>query len=208
LSKNPQPVVRIPLADGSVAELRPLTSADGHLLAEGLEHMSLESRYSRFGIGVDHLTESELRYLTDIDLEHHVGWGATIDEEPAGVGRYIVSAANPTRAEIAIAVVDRFQRRGLGRALFDALVSSARTGAVRALVFSVQPSNRSVLKMLRGVEVRLDDTQDLVVGTIKIDDVGPLEHEADHAALLAVYRELQFSSGTSESRSSDAELMQ
>jgi GNAT superfamily N-acetyltransferase len=208
LSKNLQPIVEITLDDGSVAEMRPLTPEDGPLLAEGLEHMSLESRYSRFGMGVDHLTESELRYLTDLDLEDHVGWGATIDGDPAGVGRYIVSASSPTRAEIAIAVVDRFQRRGLGRALFDALVSSARTGRVRELVFSVQPTNRSVLKMLRGIEVHLDEAQGLVVGTIRTDDVGPLDHEEEYAALLAVYRETQPSSGTSESRSSDAELMQ
>ncbi|HEX9865388.1 MAG TPA: hypothetical protein VGC03_10515, partial [Acidimicrobiia bacterium] len=102
------PSILVVLRDGTTAELRPITPDDRALLKEGLRQMSEESRFARFGSGIASLRDAELRYLTDVDQIRHVAWGAVIDEEPAGVGRYILG--DGPDAEIAIAVVDRFQR--------------------------------------------------------------------------------------------------
>ena len=161
-----QDVIRVTLRDGSTAEMRPINPGDKDLLLEGLGQMSPQSRLARFGSGISGFSASELRYLTDVDQVSHVAWGATIDEEPAGIGRYIVDDA--ADAEIAVAVVDRFQRRGLGRALFDALAASARAAAIETFHFAIEPWNRAVLRMLPGVEVAEDESEGMLIGRISV----------------------------------------
>jgi GNAT superfamily N-acetyltransferase len=151
--------------------MRPLVPDDKDRIVEGLNQMSPQSRAARFGTGISGLSAAELRYLTDIDQVSHVAWGATIGGEPAGVGRYIVDDA--ADAEIAIAVVDRFQRRGLGRALFDALAASARAAGISRFRFEIEPWNRKVLHMLGDVEVSEDGDQGMLIGRISLADIPP-----------------------------------
>ena len=186
-SEGALPTVEVILRDGSVADVRPIQPGDRSLIEEGLAHMSLQSRVARFGSGIAHLSESELDYLTEIDLVDHVAWGATIDDVPAGTGRYIRPAAGD-EAEVAVAVVDEFQRRGLGRVLFDALVSSARHNGVGRLYFSVHPTNEIVLRMMRGVGARLDDSEGLVVGHFEAKDVSQGPNHSGFVELLKRYQ--------------------
>jgi len=181
------PTISITLRDGSIAELRPIHPDDRVLLAEGLSQMSIESRFARFGTGVDHLTDAELDYLTNIDHVAHVAWGAVIDGEPAGVGRYI-RFSDPVCADIAVTVVDKFQGRGLGRVLFDALIASARANQVDELCFAVQPFNEAVRRMLAGVEANLDETEGLVQGRIDVASVPPTELDHQFVELLTRFQ--------------------
>ncbi|MGH8913232.1 MAG: GNAT family N-acetyltransferase [Acidimicrobiia bacterium] len=187
---------------------------DRALFAEGLRQMSLASRFARFGSGVASLGEAELRYLTEVDQVSHVAWGATIDGQPAGVGRYIVDAA--ADAEIAITVVDRFQRIGLGRALFDALVATARAGGLETFRFAIEPWNRSVLRMLPGVDIVADETDGMLGGRIEIAELPPGERVEEFVTVIDSCRRggpgreppAQRSGSGAGSRSNDAELMQ
>jgi GNAT superfamily N-acetyltransferase len=177
-----RPTVRVTLRDGTIAELGPLASEDRALLAEGLSQMSEESRFARFGSGRSSLSDAELQYLTDVDQVTHVAWGARIDGSPAGAGRYIVG--DDGEAEIAIAVVDRYQGIGLGRALFDALVASARAGEVEAFYFSIQPWNRVVIRMMEGFDVHFDESEGMLTGRLVIDDVPPGDREGEYVGAL------------------------
>ncbi|MGH8951930.1 MAG: GNAT family N-acetyltransferase [Acidimicrobiia bacterium] len=174
--------IEISLRDGTVAEMRPISPEDRGLLAEGLSRMSEQSRFARFGTGVSSLSDSELRYLTEVDQVSHVAWGATIDDEPAGVGRYIL--AGGSEAEIAITVVDRYQLRGLGRLLFEALAASARAAGVSAFTFSIEPWNRSVLRMLPGVSIELDEADGMLTGGVDLAEIPPGDHDQDFVDLL------------------------
>ncbi|MEE9534584.1 MAG: hypothetical protein V3W06_09195, partial [Acidimicrobiia bacterium] len=62
-----RPRLTIWLRDGSEVLLSPLSAEDSGLIEEGLDHLSVESRYTRFGQGVGHLSHSELEYLTNVD---------------------------------------------------------------------------------------------------------------------------------------------
>jgi GNAT superfamily N-acetyltransferase len=177
-----QDVIRVTLRDGSVAEMRPINPGDKGLLVEGLSQMSPQSRLARFGSGISGLSDSELRYLTDVNQVSHVAWGATIDDEPAGVGRYIVDGS--AAAEIAITVVDRFQRRGLGRALFEALTASARAAGIETFHFAIEPWNQIVIRMLAGVEVVEDETNGLLTGRITVADIAVGPREAEFVEML------------------------
>jgi GNAT superfamily N-acetyltransferase len=181
-SEQQLPQIPIQLRDGSVAELRPIGPGDRPLLVEGLSRMSEQSRFARFGSGISNLSDSELRYLTEVDQVSHVAWGATIDDEPAGVGRYIVGGDSV--AEFAITVVDHFQRRGLGRALFEALVASARASGIEEFRFSIEPWNRSVIRMLPGVDVTLDEGDGMLNGRFELARVPPSEYEREYVDLL------------------------
>lgn len=181
------PQIPIPLRDGSVARLRPMTPEDRALLVEGLGRMSEQSRFARFGSGISRLSDAELRYLTEVDQVTHVAWGALIDDVPAGVGRYILGEDGV--AEIAVTVVDEFQRRGLGRALFDALVASARASGIEELRFSIQPWNRDVVRMFPGVDVILDEHDGMLTGRVDVAGVPGSAHEHEYVELLDLCRQ-------------------
>ena len=102
--------------------------------------------------------------------------------EPAGVGRYIVDGA--AEAEIAITVVDRFQRRGLGRALFDALAASARAAGIESFHFAIEPWNRTVLRMLPDIEVGHDESEGMLTGRIALAEIPTSGQEPEFVDLL------------------------
>ena len=181
------PTIAITLRDGSIAELRPIHPDDRVLLAEGLSQMSIESRFARFGTGIDHLTDAELDYLTNVDHVAHVAWGALIDDEPAGVGRY-VRFSDADCADIAVTVVDRFQGRGLGRVLFDALIASARANKLDEVCFAVQPFNEVVRRVLAGVEANLEEVGGLIQGRIDLAAIPPSKLDDRFEGLLAQFQ--------------------
>jgi len=180
------PQIPIQLRDGSVAQLRPIGPWDRPRLVEGLSRMSEQSRFARFGSGISNLSDAELRYLTEVDQVSHVAWGAIIEDEPAGVGRYIVGEDGV--AEIAVTVVDEFQRRGLGRALFDALVASARSSGIEELRFSIEPWNNPVVRMFPGVDVVLDEHDGMLHGRVEVAVVPVGPHESEYVELLDLCR--------------------
>ena len=181
-NRQEQIVVPVTLRDGSIAEIRPIGPADKGLLVEGLQQMSPKSKFARFGSGIASLGAAELRYLTDVNQVSHVAWGAVIDDEPAGVGRYIVDGA--AEAEIAVTVVDEFQRRGLGRTLFDALAASARAAGIEIFHFAIEPWNRGVLRMLPGIAVAHDGSDGMLTGRIELSEVPASRHEEEFVDLL------------------------
>ncbi|MGD2060902.1 MAG: GNAT family N-acetyltransferase [Acidimicrobiia bacterium] len=175
------------LEDGATLTLSPILKTDREFFEKGLDEMSLENRFARFGAGKSSLTNGELDYLTDVDQRHHVAWGAAIDEEVAGVGRYIVSD-DGAPAEIAITVLDHMQRRGVGRALFEALIAVARHDDVHELSFEAQADNEAVMSLVRGVEISPLLDGDVVERVIRVSD---LPHTSHDDALAAVIEEVR-----------------
>lgn len=175
------------MADGSVALLSPLGAEDRDLLSEGLELLSIESRYTRFGQGRSGLTNRELDYLARVDQRSHVAWGAAVDGEGAGVGRYI-RLDDQGCAEIAVTVLDEYQQRGLGSLLFEALVAVARADGIEVFCFAVVPGNAPVEHMIRDLQVKLDQTGSLIEGRLAIADLPVGSHEAELVAVIDLAR--------------------
>lgn len=182
-----RPRLEVELADGAVALLSPLAAGDRLLLVEGLAELSVESRYKRFGQGVGSLTEAELDYLSNIDLHNHVAWGGAIDGEGAGVGRYIRLGDRAT-AEIAVTVLDRYQRRGLGNVLFRALTAIARADGISEFRFEFVPENVPVRRMVGGLELDLDESGSALIGHVSLEDIPLDEHEEEFVSVMAEAR--------------------
>lgn len=179
----------VTLANGEVAELRPILRSDAPMIAEGFDHLSESSRFARFGMGRGQLSKQELDYLTDVDLVTHVAWGAIVNEEPAGVARYL-TLPKEDAAEVAVTVVDRFQQLGLGTALFEALVAVARHDGLRKLTFEIDPSNEPVQTLLSRVDQRLGESG-LVHGEARVAELAHSEREDDYVGLIQEYRRIR-----------------
>jgi GNAT superfamily N-acetyltransferase len=77
-----------------------------------------------------------------------VAWLASVDDRPAGIGRYVRMNDDPCTADLALEVVDEHQRRGLGTALLDTITTVAVANGVRRLRATVLPENRASLRLL------------------------------------------------------------
>lgn len=192
MNSTPAPrTIEVELVGGLVAELRPILPTDAPLLEEGFNDLSESSRFARFGFGIDHLTNHELRYLTDVDLVNHVAWGAIIDGNAAGISRYVVLPGEDC-AEVAVTVVDRYQQRGLGRRLFDALAAVARHDVLTAFCFEVAPTNEPVRRLFRDIVGQNADTG-LLHGRMPVSDLPDGDHDSEFVALIEHYRAASWS---------------
>jgi nucleotide-binding universal stress UspA family protein/GNAT superfamily N-acetyltransferase len=152
LAAIPRRARTIKLRDHSRVTLRPIAPQDKQLVANAFECLSDSSRYRRFG-NVQPLTPETIAYLTEVD---HIDHEAIIAIEPEtgdalGVARYVRTHEDPAAAEVAVAVVDDWQGRGLGRALLTELTRRARREGIRRFVALVQSDNEEALKLMRGV---------------------------------------------------------
>jgi len=138
--------VQVELRDGSRVRIRQCRRTDRDLLVRGFERLSPESRYRRFLTPMHELDEKALRYLTDLDHRHHEAIFA-LDESGEGVGvaRYVRSAVRPDRADVAVAVVDGWQGRGLGTLLLQAISVGARDKGARTFTALVLASNHEMM---------------------------------------------------------------
>lgn len=170
-----RPKVELALDDGTVATLSPVLKTDRDFFQQGMEELSMESRFSRFGHGVSSLSEHELDYLTDVDQRDHVVWGAAIGDTAAGVGRYIVDDSDC--AEVAVTVLDTMQRRGVGRALFEALVAVARADGVHELYFEAGADNDAVMGLVSGIEVTPFVIDGYIERRIRLAELPTTDHD-------------------------------
>ena len=97
------------LLDGAAVRIRAIRPDDQERLHEHFRGLSEQSVYFRFmGLKRD-LSPADLKRLTELDFDNHVGLAATVTENGrerfVGIGRYI-RGANPSRAEVAFAVLD------------------------------------------------------------------------------------------------------
>ncbi len=153
------------LADGSRVRLRFIRPDDADELRRGFERLSAESRYRRFLGALGHLTDENVRYLTNVDGQNHVAVVATRpradgSEEGLGVARFIRVVDEPTVAEAAITVVDAEQHKGIGRLLALALVDAARERGIAHFRGEILANNESVRQLLREAGADLQGTDD------------------------------------------------
>jgi RimJ/RimL family protein N-acetyltransferase len=152
--RKSRPVV---LRDGSAVLIRQVNSTDVALLADGFARLSAASRQMRFLAVKKELSAAELRYLTDVDHHDHEALAALDRAGGQGVGiaRYIRDADDPQAAEIAVTIVDDWQRRGLGTELLARLSDRARQEGIRRFTVLADTQNVAVAAGLRNAGARL-----------------------------------------------------
>jgi GNAT superfamily N-acetyltransferase len=134
--------------------VRALRSGEAGVVQAVFDRLGPRSRLLRFGGAKSELTAADLRELSRVDERHHV-LVASIDGEPVGIARL---ARDGPEAEVAVAVGDRWQRRGVGSVLADRLAADARAAGIESLRATMQAENRASLalmwRMTRGLTTR------------------------------------------------------
>ncbi|MFZ0172710.1 MAG: GNAT family N-acetyltransferase [Acidimicrobiales bacterium] len=148
------------LADHTRVLVRPLLHTDRHELAVGYEHLSAEGRRLRFFTPPSRLSDADLEYLTNLDYHDHFAWAAFAIDEPGqpgiGVARYIRDPAHRDHAEVAVTVLDDYQRRGLGTLLLEMLAGEARRNGITTFVSHILWDNRELLEALSAAGARIE----------------------------------------------------
>jgi RimJ/RimL family protein N-acetyltransferase len=141
------------LRDGSTVTIRPISPADGEALVRFHDGLSPESLYRRFLSSHPRISPAEVEHFTHLQHPDRVAYVAEEGGGIVGVGRYDRQGDG---AEVAFAVADDHQGRGLATILLGALAACAVHHGVRWFFAEVLCENHAMLDVFRGAgyEVR------------------------------------------------------
>ena len=148
-------IVTDTLKDGTTVTIRGIRRDDSAKVVEAFTNLGRESIYTRFFTYKRHLSETELRQVTDVDFDHVVALVVTTRTENGETivaeGRYVTDdAPRPCRtAEVAFTTEENYQGRGIARLLLRHLVRIARENGVSRLEANVLAGNQPMLTVFR-----------------------------------------------------------
>jgi acetyl coenzyme A synthetase (ADP forming)-like protein len=171
------------LRDGGGARVRPIRPDDGGLVKAFFEKLGPESRYYRFFQVKNTLEPAEIEHFTNVDYHDRMALIALHEGEMIAVARYDREPGPGDHAEVAFAVVDDQQGRGLGTRLLELLTSYARSHGIRSFRAFVLGENRQMMRVFRNSGYELARTIDAGVFTVDFpvtESQRSLAAEADH----------------------------
>lgn len=142
------------LRDGRSVRVRPVRPHDAAAEQAFVTGLSPLARYRRFHLGLSELPEALLRSFTEVDQSAHVALVAESTGTIVADARYVRESTGRT-GEFAIAVADAWQGSGLGRALMQRLLASARRAGLERLCGGVLADNEPMLAVMRRLGARL-----------------------------------------------------
>src|SRR3954470_23483506 len=130
--------------------IRPLGPGDRARVTEGFDRLSPATVNARF-LGPVKARPALFAWLDELDGRSRIAVGAAHAEsgEPLGVARFVRDARDPGRAEMAVTVVDEWQRQGVGTALLAELARRAAAGGVECFSAMLAADNRAATALLR-----------------------------------------------------------
>jgi RimJ/RimL family protein N-acetyltransferase len=147
----PDYFLTFPATEGRTLLLRPIRPEDGDTLKEGVKALSARSKYWRFMDVSRTLSDEDVAYLTQIDYCDHMAWAAFLDgpqrQTGIGVARYVRLGNEPSMADFAVVVIDRYQGHGIGSRLMGALIWSAMNNDITQLRSTVLADNAVMLRL-------------------------------------------------------------
>lgn len=142
---------QVSLTDGTTVVVRSVEPDDADALAAGYQQLSATSAYRRFFTTYPRLSPAQVRYFTAVDHHDHEALGAVTAHAGEGIGiaRYIRDPHDPLSAELAIVILDTWQRLGVGAQLMRVLCDRARDEGITTLVAEVLTDNAALPALLR-----------------------------------------------------------
>ena len=146
------------MADGTNVTVRPIRPEDAGIEQDFVQQLSPESKYFRFMRSMDKLTPMMLARFTQIDYDREMALAAVVNEHTPdarilGVARYV---SNPDRqsCEFALTVTDAWQKKGIGRALMQRLMTIARDRGIEIMEGEVLSYNTKMLRLCERLDFR------------------------------------------------------
>ena len=186
--------MEVELRDGGTIAIRPIEPDDKALLQSMFARLSPGSRRRRFMTEADELSPEDLAYLTEVDHRRHEALVALDPEtgELLGVARWFRIPGRREVAELAAAVVDEHQGRGIASALVAAINERARAERIEHYSALVSTDNVQVIEALEshGAVRRDADEPDQVEFEVEVpgEGVGAGLATGLHAAALGQLR--------------------
>lgn len=150
--------------------VRLLQKEDKEALQEGFDKLSNQTKRFRFLSTPQKLSNQELQYLTNIDNQNHLAVCAYIKENGkdvgVGVARYIRLLKNSTKAEIAITIVDEYQKLGIGKILITEIIKHAKANNIKTFEANAFYFNNTILGIINNYNYKITSTEE---GVLKIE---------------------------------------
>ena len=147
----PDPLLVVPLQDGTQLGIRRIIPADIDVLRAGIAALSPDARRARFFSPGAALPDSVLKRLTDGNPACHLGWGAVLADQPetpaVGAAHILRSAPHSSDGEIALALDDAWHGMGIARLLLAAVMADAGSRGVRHLSLVTLADNRRAISL-------------------------------------------------------------
>jgi ribosomal protein S18 acetylase RimI-like enzyme len=138
------------LRDGSTVHVRPIRPDDEPRLLAFLRSLSEQSRVLRFFSPTSDTALAQMaRQEARVDYARHYGGVATRGADEQIVGHALYAAMSDENAEVAFAVADDHQGRGLGTILLRHLAEVAAAHGIHAFTAFVMHENRRMLAGFR-----------------------------------------------------------
>ena len=136
------------LHDGSTVSLRPVRPDDGAVLEKLFAGLDPDSQGFRFFSGAADPARAG-RLMAEVDYRSRYGLLAFRGQDHRPVGHGVYLEIDPSTAEVAFAVADDFQGRGLGTILLAHLAETAGDNGIATFRAEVMPSNHRMIEMFR-----------------------------------------------------------
>ena len=179
------------LRDGTTLRLRAPVAADIDALVEFLGGLSRESLYLRFH-GFPTVSRRLVEPFVDPDWQERGHLVGELDGRVIALASY-VRLRDPAAAEVAFAVADDYQRRGIGTRMLEQLAARAAAVGIERFLADVLPDNRQMLRVFEAVGFEATRTNES--GTVEVAfEIAPTTYylervdERDHLASVASLR--------------------
>lgn len=134
---------------GNEFDIRPVQPHDAAELQAFYARLSAESRRLRFLAMTSGISDEQASGFATASSRGAAGFVAESDGRI--IAHAVVEPTGPGTVEMAFAVDDAWQRRGIGRALLAASVAWARAHGVRRLELELFAANLAMRRLLRSV---------------------------------------------------------
>ena len=140
------PACDVVLRDGSTVWFRPADEDDIPAIRRFFEGLSPESQYQRF-MGLPRLSDDRVRQLVAPDSRAGAALLAFCGGRIVAVASFHRHPSRPDRAEVAFAIADALQGRGIGTRMLERLADHARERGIRSFDAEVRSENRRMLEV-------------------------------------------------------------
>jgi acyl-CoA hydrolase len=165
----------ITLRNGEKVFMRPIRPDDEPLMRDMFYNFSEQTKYLRYHAALKAMPHDKLQVFCNVDYDTEMAIiglaGESGAEEVVGVARYMTDAEHAS-AEVAFAVQDTWQRKGLGTYFFERLVQIGREHGIHTFHAYVLVENSGMLKIFHrsGLVVETQTEGDVVRVTMRLPE--------------------------------------
>jgi GNAT superfamily N-acetyltransferase len=156
------------LADGGTVHVRPIRPDDAVAHRAFFANQSPESVHFRFFGAKSEMSDREVTRFTTVDYHERMAFVAFLRDEMIAIGRY-EGLVGGEEAEVAFAVADAHQGRGLATLLLEHLATYAAGNGITRFAADTLLDNRSMLKVFQAAGFRRERSIECGVVHLALD---------------------------------------